>query len=46
VTYLMQHAAEGERIRAKTDPIVLRHHLDWAGLEAGDAFVDFGCASG
>ena len=42
----MQHAAEGERIRAKTDPLVLRHHLDWAGLEAGDAFVDFGCASG
>lgn len=46
MTYLMQHAAEGERIRAKTDPLVLRHHLDWAGLEAGDAFVDFGCASG
>ncbi len=42
----MQHAAEGERIRAKTDPLVLRHHLDWAGLEAGEAFVDFGCASG
>jgi SAM-dependent methyltransferase len=42
----MQHAAEGERIRAKTDPLVLRHHLDWAGLEDGDAFVDFGCASG
>jgi SAM-dependent methyltransferase len=42
----MQHDAEGERIRAKTDPLVLRHHLDWAGLEAGDAFVDFGCASG
>ena len=46
MTYLMQHAAEGERIRATTDPLVLRHHLDWAGLEAGDAFVDFGCASG
>jgi ubiquinone/menaquinone biosynthesis C-methylase UbiE len=42
----MQHPAEGERIRAKTDPIVLRHHLDWAGLGVGDAFVDFGCASG
>ena len=42
----MQHPAEGERIRAKTDPLVLRHHLDWAGLDAGDAFVDFGCASG
>jgi SAM-dependent methyltransferase len=42
----MQHATEGERIRAKTDPLVLRHHLDWAGLAAGDAFVDFGCASG
>jgi ubiquinone/menaquinone biosynthesis C-methylase UbiE len=42
----MQHAAEGERIRAKTDPLVLRHHLDWAGLRVADAFVDFGCASG
>jgi len=42
----MQHAAEGERIRAKCDPLVLRHHLDWARLEVGDAFVDFGCASG
>ena len=42
----MQHPAEGERIRAKTDPLILRHHLDWAGLEAGDTFVDFGCASG
>jgi SAM-dependent methyltransferase len=46
MTYLMQHVAEGERIRAKTDPLIMRHHLDWAGLEAGDAFVDFGCASG
>ena len=46
MTYLMQHAAEGERIRAKTDPLVLRHHLDWAGLGVGDAFVDFGCAGG
>jgi ubiquinone/menaquinone biosynthesis C-methylase UbiE len=46
MTYLMQHAREGDRIRAKTDPLVLRHHLDWAGLERGDAFVDFGCASG
>jgi ubiquinone/menaquinone biosynthesis C-methylase UbiE len=42
----MQHATEGERIRAKTEPLVLRHHLDWAAPAAGDAFVDFGCASG
>ena len=46
MTYLIQHAGEGERIRAKTDELVLRHHLDWAGLQRGDAFVDFGCASG
>jgi SAM-dependent methyltransferase len=46
VSYLLQSPAEPARIRAKTDRLLIRHHLDWAGLEHGQSFVDFGCASG
>jgi ubiquinone/menaquinone biosynthesis C-methylase UbiE len=44
--YIMQDAAEPERIRRKTSDLLTRHHLDWAGLRAGQSFVDVGCASG
>lgn len=42
----MKHEAEAERIRFKTELLVVRHHLDWAGLAAEETFADFGCASG
>jgi len=44
--YIMDSPQEGRRISAKTRSVVVRHHLDWAGLRAGDSFVDFGCATG
>ena len=44
--YIMQNEAEAERIRLKTDLLLVRHHLDWAGLKPGQSFADFGCASG
>jgi SAM-dependent methyltransferase len=46
VSYLLQSSGEPARIRAKTEPLLVRHHLDWAGLKPGESFVDFGCASG
>jgi ubiquinone/menaquinone biosynthesis C-methylase UbiE len=42
----MGSATEPDRIRAKTSPVLLDHHLAWAGVGPGDSFVDFGCASG
>jgi ubiquinone/menaquinone biosynthesis C-methylase UbiE len=44
--YIMGLPSEPERIRSKTNPVLLDHHLTWAGLCAGETFVDFGCASG
>ena len=44
--YLMASEQEPDRIRKKTNPLVLRHHLDWVGLERGQSLVDFGCATG
>jgi ubiquinone/menaquinone biosynthesis C-methylase UbiE len=45
-SYIMQHDGEAERIRRKTSTLLTRHHLDWVGLQPGQSFVDFGCASG
>jgi len=42
----MASEAEPDRIALKTSPLVLRHHLDWAGLQSGESFVDFGSATG
>jgi SAM-dependent methyltransferase len=44
--YIMDAATEPDRIRTKTSAVLLDHHLAWAGVGAGDSFVDFGCASG
>jgi len=44
--YIMESRREGERISAKTRGVVVRHHLEWAGLRPGESFVDFGCATG
>ena len=46
MSYLLESPGEPARIRAKTEALLIRHHLDWAGLEHGESFVDFGCASG
>lgn len=43
---IMESPREGERISAKTRGVVVRHHLDWAGVRPGESFVDFGCATG
>ncbi len=44
--YIMGLPSEPERIRSKTSPVLLDHHLTWAGLRSEETFVDFGCASG
>src|SRR5438552_15779919 len=42
----MQSAAEPARVRFKTNQLLTRHHLDWAGVGPAQSFVDVGCASG
>ena len=42
----MAGEAEPERIQYKTSPLLVRHHLDWAGLAHDESFVDFGSATG
>jgi ubiquinone/menaquinone biosynthesis C-methylase UbiE len=44
--YIMGLPSEPERIRAKTNAVLLDHHLSWADPSPGESFVDFGCASG
>jgi ubiquinone/menaquinone biosynthesis C-methylase UbiE len=44
--YIMGLPSEPQRIRTKTNMILVDHHLTWAGVRRGDSFVDFGCASG
>jgi ubiquinone/menaquinone biosynthesis C-methylase UbiE len=44
--YIMEGDREAERLVQKTDPALVRRHLVWSGLAAGDSFVDFGCGTG
>jgi SAM-dependent methyltransferase len=44
--YIMEGAGETERLRLKTEQLLVCRHLDWAGLRPGESFVDFGCGSG
>ena len=44
--YIMDNAAEGERIEQKTDVVLTRGQLDWAGFAAGNHVLDLGCAAG
>jgi ubiquinone/menaquinone biosynthesis C-methylase UbiE len=44
--YIMEGAGETERLRLKTEQLLVCRHLDWAGLLPGQSFVDFGCGSG
>jgi ubiquinone/menaquinone biosynthesis C-methylase UbiE len=45
-SYIMEGAEETERLRLKTEQVLVRRHLDWAGLLPGQSLVDFGCGSG
>jgi ubiquinone/menaquinone biosynthesis C-methylase UbiE len=42
----MEGAEETERLRLKTEHVLVRRHLDWAGVLRRESFVDFGCGSG
>jgi SAM-dependent methyltransferase len=44
--YIMGGERETERLALKTEPVLICRHLAWAGLRAGESFVDFGCGSG
>lgn len=46
MTYIMEHDAEADRIRFKTNLLLVRHQLDWVGLRRGQSLIDVGCASG
>jgi SAM-dependent methyltransferase len=44
--YIMEGPTETQRLRLKTEHVLVRRHLDWTGLLAGQSFVDFGCGTG
>jgi SAM-dependent methyltransferase len=44
--YIMDSQRETERLRFKTESVLVRRHLAWSGLRPGDSFVDFGCGTG
>ena len=44
--YIMESDREGDRLAAKTELVLVRRHLDWTGLAAGESFLDAGCGTG
>jgi len=44
--YIMEGEAETDRLRLKTEQVLARRHLDWAGLAPGESFLDLGCGDG
>jgi ubiquinone/menaquinone biosynthesis C-methylase UbiE len=44
--YIMEGPDETERLRRKTEHVLVGRHLHWAGVHAGESFVDFGCGAG
>jgi ubiquinone/menaquinone biosynthesis C-methylase UbiE len=44
--YIMEGPGETERLRAKTQHVLVRRHLDWTGVGRGESFADFGCGTG
>lgn len=43
---IMDSQRETERLRFKTESVLVRRHLAWSGLRPGDSFVDVGCGTG
>jgi SAM-dependent methyltransferase len=43
--YIMESDAEVDRLLKKTERVLTRRHLHWAGLHAGESFLDVGCGS-
>src|SRR4051812_32849959 len=46
MTYIMDSPTEGQRIERKTDSRLTVDQLQWAGVTAGQAVLDLGCAAG
>jgi ubiquinone/menaquinone biosynthesis C-methylase UbiE len=44
--YIMADERETERLARKTERVLVRRHLAWAGLGPGESFADFGCGTG
>jgi SAM-dependent methyltransferase len=45
MTYIMDAPGEARRLRIKTEDVLVRRHLDWTGLRAGESFLDVGCGT-
>lgn len=44
--YIMHGERETERLVRKTEHVLVRRHLSWAGIQPGESFADFGCGTG
>jgi SAM-dependent methyltransferase len=43
--YIMDAPNESRRLRLKTEDVLVRRHLAWSRLGAGDSFLDVGCGT-
>jgi len=43
--YIMNSDSEADRLLRKTEQVLTRRHLHWAGLRSGETFLDVGCGS-
>jgi ubiquinone/menaquinone biosynthesis C-methylase UbiE len=44
--YLMEGSDETDRLRFKTERVLIARHLDWAAVCRGESLIDIGCGSG